>query len=206
MFDGLICTYFLKMYAQLFAASAPIAVMAIFIGMTPDYSAKERWQLALRSTNIAFVLLLLSAFFGIQLLNFLGVGMNAFRVAGGFVLALIGLDMVRSEISIKKGQIQHTHHQDIAVTPLAFPMIAGPGAISTLMIAKSEATTSSEHLCSYAAAFAIALTFYVLFYITSFFSKLLKPAFVKISTKLFGLIVLAIGAQFLISGFLGFWK
>lgn len=196
----------LEIYARLFAASAPIAVMAIFIGMTPGYSPKERWQLAFRATSIALVLLLLSAFFGIQLLNFLGVDMNAFRVAGGLVLALIGLDMVRSEISIEEGKVENVQRPDITVTPLAFPIISGPGAISTLMIAKSEATTSSEHLCSYVAAFAIALTFYILFYITSFFSKLLKPAFIKISTKLFGLIVLAIGAQFLISGCLGFWK
>ena len=198
--------YLVELYAKLFAASAPIAVMAIFIGMTPGYSPKERWQTSLKASHVSFGILLLCAFFGVKLLNFMGVDMNAFRIAGGLVMGLVALDMIRKQMSVGGDECGGGERPDIIVTPLAFPIISGPGAISSLMIAKSEAINSVQNGYAYIALVLLMLTFYILFYITSFCSKWLKPALVQITTKLCGLIVLAMAAQFVANGFLGFLK
>ena len=198
--------FLLEMYAKLFAASAPIAAMAMFIGMTPGYTPKERWQLSLRATHISFCILILCAFFGNRLLEFMGVEMDAFRIAGGLVMGLLGLDMIRTQIECDAAVADPKSRPDITVTPLAFPVISGPGAISSLMISKSDAINATQHFYAYIALSLLMLTFYGFFYITAYSSKWLKPSVVQISTKLCGLIVLAMAAQFVASGIFGFVK
>ena len=197
--------FFFEIYAKLFAASSPLAAAAMFIAITPAYTSKERWRIALNAINVSFFILLLCAFLGDSLLEFMGVNMDAFRVAGGIVMSLIGIDMIRSQpddVSTNKINTK----QDITITPLAFPIISGPGAISSLMIGKSEACNSIQVFYAYLGLVAIMVTFYVLFYIASFSSKWLKPSLVQISAKLCGLILLAMAAQFFVSGVLGFLK
>ena len=198
--------FFVEMYAKLFAASSPLAAAAMFIAITSNYTPKQRWQTAAHAINVSFGILLLCAFFGIGLLEIMGVNMDAFRIAGGVVMSLIGIDMIRSNDSEKDVTPTPNKHQDITVTPLAFPIISGPGAISSLMIGKSEACNSTQVLYAYLALVAIMATFYSLFYIVSFSSKWLKPALVQISAKLCGLILLGMAAQFFVSGVLGFLK
>ena len=197
--------YLLEMYAKLFAASSPIAAMAMFIAMTPGYTPKERWQTSLKATNISLGILLACAFFGESLLDFMGINMNAFRIAGGTIMALIGLDMIRSQISAEAAEnTSKSNRPDITVTPLAFPVISGPGAISSLMIGKSDAINTLQNFYAYVALILLMLTFYGGFYVTAFSSKWLTKSVVQISTKLFGLIILALGVQFLAGGIIGF--
>ena len=136
----------------------------------------------------------------------MGVEMDAFRIAGGLVMGLLGLDMIRTQIDCDAATADPKNRPDITVTPLAFPIISGPGAISSLMIAKSDAVTSMQHFYAYIALTALMLTFYGFFYITAYSSKWLKPSIVQISTKLCGLIVLAMAAQFVANGIFGFVK
>ena len=195
-----------EMYAKLFAASSPIAAMAMFIAMTPNSTPQERWKLSLKASHVSFGILLLCAFFGTKLLDFMGVEMNAFRIAGGIVMGLMGIDMIRSSTEDNANENTGISPEKIVVTPLAFPIISGPGAISSLMITKSDAVNAMQHFYSYVALTALMVTFYVFFYITAFSSRWLKPSLVQISTKLCGLIVLAMAAQFISSGILGFIK
>lgn len=195
-----------EMYAKLFAASSPIAAMAMFIAMTPNSTPKERWELSLKASHVSFGILLLCAFFGTKLLDFMGVEMNAFRIAGGIVMGLMGIDMIHSSTDDSTSGNIRISPEKIIVTPLAFPIISGPGAISSLMITKNDAVNAMQHVYSYVALTALMLTFYAFFYITAFSSRWLKPSLVQISTKLCGLIVLAMAAQFISSGVLGFIK
>lgn len=197
--------YLIEVYAKLFAASSPIAAMAMFIAMTPSYSPKERWQLALKATNISLGILFTCAFFGTSLLDFMGVDMNAFRIAGGVIMGLMGIDMIRSQIGDETSKkASKVNRPDITVTPLAFPIISGPGAISSLMIAKNDAINSIQNAYTYVALVLLMLTFYGGFYITAFSSKWLTKSVVQISTKLCGLIVVAMAAQFIAGGIAGF--
>lgn len=197
--------YLFEVYAKLFAASSPIAAMAMFIAMTPSYSPQERWQLSLKATHVSFGILITCAFFGTSLLDFMGVNMNAFRIAGGVIMGLMGIDMIRSQIEDGTSEnVSKANRPDITVTPLAFPIISGPGAISSLMIAKSDAINSIQNAYAYVALALLMLTFYGGFYITAFSSKWLTKSVVQISTKLCGLIVVAMAAQFIAGGIAGF--
>ncbi|MDR0647242.1 MAG: MarC family protein [Puniceicoccales bacterium] len=202
--------YLLEMYAKMFAACSPIAAVALCISMTPSNTPQERWKLACKACHVAFGLLLICAFFGARLLDLLGVDMNAFRIAGGLVLGMMGFDLLKCEFSDENTadpkQKGRTRAKDIIVTPLAFPIIAGPGAISSLMIVKSEACNDVQTVFAYVNVVLLMLTLYGLFYLASVCSKLLSPAFIQISSRLCGLIVLAMSAQFLASGIVGFFK
>ena len=113
--------------------------------------------------------------------------------------------MIRSQIINEADEnTSNVSRPDITVTPLAFPIISGPGAISSLMIAKSDAINSVQNAYAYVALALLMLTFYGGFYITAFSSKWLTKSFVQISTKLFGLIVLAMAAEFIATGIAGF--
>jgi len=206
MFMSTDVLFLCEMYAKLFAASSPIAAMAMFIAMTPNSTPKERWELSLKASHVSFGILLLCAFFGTKLLDFMGVEMNAFRIAGGIVMGLMGIDIIHSSTDDSTSGNIGISPEKIIVTPLAFPIISGPGAISSLMITKSDAVNAMQHVYSYVALTALMLTFYAFFYITAFSSRWLKPSLVQISTKLCGLIVLAMAAQFISSGVLGFIK
>lgn len=202
--------YLLEMYARMFAACSPIAAVALCISITPNLTPKGRWKLACKACHVAFGLLLICAFFGARLLDLLGVEMNAFRIAGGLVLGTLGFDLLKCEFfdenavdSEPKGR---TGMKDIIVTPLAFPIIAGPGAISSLMIVKSDACNDLQTFFAYVNVVLLMLTLYGLFYLASVCSKLLSPAFIQISSRLCGLVVLAMAAQFLVSGIIGFCK
>jgi multiple antibiotic resistance protein len=202
--------YLLEMYAKMFAACSPIAAVALCISMTPNNTPQERWKLACKACHVAFGLLLICAFFGARLLDLLGVDMNAFRIAGGLVLGMMGFDLLKCEFSDENTadpeQKGHTRTKDIIVTPLAFPIIAGPGAISSLMIVKSDACNDVQTFFAYVNVVLLMLTLYGLFYLASVCSKLLSPAFIQVSSRLCGLIVLAMSAQFLASGVVGFFK
>jgi multiple antibiotic resistance protein len=202
--------YMIEMYAKMFAASSPIAAVALYISITPSNAPKERWRVACKACHVAFGLLLTCAFFGVRLLDLLGVDMNAFRIAGGLVLGMIGFDLLKCEFSDENTadseQKGRTRTKDIIVTPLAFPIIVGPGAISSLMILKNDACNNLQTFFAYINVVLLMLTFYGLFYLGSVCSKLLSPAFIQISARLCGLIVLAMAAQFLASGTIGFFK
>ena len=96
--------------------------------------------------------------------------------------------------------------KSLIVTPLAFPLIAGPGAVSSVIIGQSEAVNMPQKFYVYAAVFLIMLTFYITFYIACSLSKYMKPAFMQICTKLFGILILAIGFKLMTFGVVGLLK
>ena len=126
--------------------------------------------------------------------------MNTFRVAGGLVLGKIGWDMLYPK---DKAFAASVSGKSLIVTPLAFPLIAGPGAVSSVIIGQSEAVTMPQKLYVYAAVLLIMLTFYIAFYIACSLSKYMKPAFIQICTKLFGILILAIGFKLMTFGVVG---
>ncbi len=196
--------FLMEMYAKMFAASSPIAAMAMAISMTPFCNPQERWQITRKACHVSLGILLACALFGSHLLDLFGLEMNAFKIAGGIVMGMMGFDLLKCDFSKADGSNNQSSLKDIIVTPLAFPIISGPGAISSLIITKSEACNQVQSCLAYVAVALIMATFYFLFYLTSVGSKWLTPAFIQITSKLCGLIVLAMSAQFFAYGILGF--
>jgi len=129
----------LSAFITLFVTIDPIGLAPIFLGITTGMNNKERISVAFKAAMVALITLFIFALLGTLILNALGITIHAFRVAGGFLLFYIAFEMIfekrqeRQEETSKKAFTKE-HLTSIAVFPLAFPLIAGPGAISALII------------------------------------------------------------------------
>src|SRR5919112_1154860 len=125
----------------------PIAVVPTYLVITQDQTALERRRTALRACIAMTLLLVMFAATGTSLFRVFGITLPAFRTAGGLVLWFVALDMLHGERRTQEGREEVMEGQakdDVALTPLAIPMLAGPGAISTVIVLSSEARTLAE--------------------------------------------------------------
>ncbi len=126
--------------------------------MTPQCTPQQRWGFAKKPCYIALLILLITGIFGIKILTLLGINLHAFRIAGGIIIGDMGFKMLKSV-----PKTFQTFSQEMLIVPLAFPMISGPGAISTTLIAQSNAQSLKEQLFVILAILLIMATFYMLF-------------------------------------------
>jgi multiple antibiotic resistance protein len=130
--------------------------------------------------------------------------MPAFQIAASIVLLIIALDMLR----VQRSRLQHTTEEtqagtektDIAITPLAIPMLAGPGAISTTILLQNEAKTIPEHAALYGCIVAVALATYLIFRLAVRGARWLNPIVMSIAIRVMGLLLAAIAVQFMLDG------
>src|SRR5436190_22977953 len=138
-----ILRYILLSATSLFVIMDPIATVPVFLAMTPNDSPESRIRMARLACVIAAAILMVFVITGQALFRFLGITLPAFKIAGSVVLMLIALDMLRARRSPVKQTSEETHEaatkEDIAITPLAVPMLAGPGAISTSILLHTQA-------------------------------------------------------------------
>ena len=190
--------FLIKTYSLFFVASAPLIYVALFVAMTPHHTPQQRWELSRKACHIALLILLITAIFGIKLLTVLGVNIDAFRIAGGMVIGRMSLQMLKHV-----PQTSQTFSETMLVVPLAFPMISGPGAISSVLIAQANATNLQEAFWVFLAVLLIMATFYALFFIAAWSSKCLSHYLLLLLFKLSSIILLALSVDFVIQGILG---
>ena len=179
-------------------ASAPLVYVALFVAMTPHNTPQQRWELSRKACHIALLILLITAIFGIKLLNLLGINLDTFRIAGGIVIGRMGLQMLKGI-----PQMSQMFSETMLIIPLAFPMISGPGAISSVLIAQTTATNPHESFWVFLAILLIMATFYGLFFIAAWSSKFLSHYTLLILFKLSSIILLALSVDFIFQGIFG---
>lgn len=193
-------------FTTFFATVGPIDVAAMFAGITAGATPAARRSMALRGLLIATIILFTFAFFGKFLLWTLGISLPALRIAGGILLLLIGIDMVFARpsggVSTTEAEAQEARGKaDIAVFPLATPLIAGPGAISAaiLLMANTQGNYSLQIavLLSLAAVLLITLG---LLLVASQISRLLGVTGLHVVSRIFGILLSALAVQFVIDG------
>ena len=150
--------FLIAMYLKIFTASAPIPGVMMYVSIASFLTPQERWRVAQKGTAVATFILICAVFCGSELLRLMGIDMNTFRVAGGLVLGKIGWDMLYPKDGASTASVSG---KSLIVTPLAFPLIAGPGAVSSVIIGQSEAVTMPQKIYVYAAVLLIMFTFYV---------------------------------------------
>ena len=201
---------FWELFSRLFAAMCPLAVLALFISMTPTLTIKERIETAKRGTFIAWIVMMITVIVGPKFLASIGITQDSFEIAGGIFLAIIGFQMLRSddpEVEVNDKDIKHDvrrkpkHKLDIAITPLGVPLIAGPGVITVLM---SHCGQPNGGIMSIFGAI-MAVTFvafgtYVMLVFVSQGCKWLTPMVLKLSFRLSGLFLVSIGVQLAMKG------
>ena len=195
--------FLITLYLKIFTAAAPIPGVMMYVSIASFLTPQERWEVAKKGTAVATFILICAVLCGSEVLRLMGIDMNTFRVAGGLVLGKIGWDMLYLKDGVSTASVSG---KSLIVTPLAFPLIAGPGAVSSVIIGQSEAVNMPQKFYVYAAVLLIMLTFYITFYIACSLSKYMKPAFIQICTKLFGILILAIGFKLMTFGVVGLLK
>jgi multiple antibiotic resistance protein len=192
-------------FTTLLVTVDPPGLAPLFLGLTTGMNRAERGQVALRGSLIAFFILAAFALFGASVLNVLGISIGAFRIAGGLLLFWIAFEMVfekRQDRKEKATTVAITQDQihNIAVFPLALPLIAGPGAISaTILLAGSLPGTVDRMQLIAVIAVNLGLVFAALV-ISERLDRLLGVTGRAILTRLLGVILAALAAQFVVDG------
>lgn len=197
--------FYLASFVTLFVIVDPIALVPLFIALTRGMDQVQRRALALRACLIAAVLLALFGVVGNKLLSVIGISMPAFRISGGLLLFITALDML-FERRTQRREGQHADPQhDPSVFPLATPLIAGPGAFTTMiLLVNNTPATGLVHTAAILALMAgvVALTF-VMFLTAGVIERLLGRTGIIVVTRLLGMLLAALSVQFVIDGIKG---
>jgi multiple antibiotic resistance protein len=192
--------------ATLFATVGPIEVAAMFAALTAETPAPERRVIALRAALTATIILFAFAFVGKYLLALLGISLPALRTAGGILLLLIGIEMVFARSTgltstTAEEASEARNRQDIAVFPLATPLIAGPGAIgATILLMAGVEGQFVRQLVVLASLFAIMLITLVAMLTAGQLHRFLGVTGKHVVTRIFGILLSALSVQFIFDG------
>ena len=199
--------YALLAFSSLFVIVDPIAAVPAFLAMTARDSVSQRLRMERVASLVAVGILAGFALAGQTLLNLLGITVPAIQVAGALVLLLVSLDMLRAQRSAVQETAEETaagtSKDDIAITPLAIPMLAGPAAISAVILLEAHAKTWAERGILLACLVLVGLASYVILALGATGAKWLSPIAEKIITRLMGLLLAALAVQFLFNGLTG---
>ena len=194
--------------SSLFVIVDPLAVVPAFLAMTPNDTAEQRIRTARLACCVTAGVLLLFSVAGQLVFRVMGITMPAFQIAASILLLIVALDMVRAQ----RSRVQETHEErkagtektDIAVTPLAIPMLAGPGAISTTILLQNEAKDIPQHIALYGCIVAVSLMSYLILRISARSSRWLNPIMMSIAIRIMGLLLAAVAIQFMLNAIKAF--
>ncbi|RFU12189.1 MarC family protein [Rhodobacteraceae bacterium W635] len=192
----------LTAFTALFVVIDPIGLTPIFIALTSGLSARARRVIALRACLVSFLLLTIFGLAGESVLQFLGISLPAFRIAGGILLFLTALDMLfERRKQRREGQADSAPEaEDPSVFPLAMPLIAGPGAIATMILLAGSASTPGEILLIHAIMLVVLACVLALFFLAGGLERLLGAVGINVVTRLLGMLLAALSVQFVIDG------
>jgi multiple antibiotic resistance protein len=200
--------YILLAASSLFVIVDPLAVVPAFLAMTPNDTAEQRIRTARLACCVTAGVLLLFSVAGQLVFKVMGITMPAFQIAASILLLIVALDMVRAQ----RSRVQETHEErkagtektDIAVTPLAIPMLAGPGAISTVVLLQNEAQDIPQRIALYGCIVAVSLASYLILRISARGARWLSPIMMSIAIRIMGLLLAAVAIQFMLNAIKAF--
>ena len=195
-------------FTTMFIIIDPPGLAPVFIALTQGMSAAQRRAIAIRACIVSAALMMLFLFLGETVLGFIGISMDAFRIAGGILLFLTALDMLfqkrqaRREESAATGQAEH--EDDPSVFPLALPLIVGPGAITTIILLAGEAQGAAEFGAIAGVLMAVLVIVLLAFLAAPSIERALGKTGLNIVTRLLGMLLAALAIQFVLDGLRGF--
>jgi multiple antibiotic resistance protein len=196
-------------FVTLFVIIDPVGMTPLFVALTHGVEARRRRVIALRACVTAALILIVFAAFGEAVLGFIGISMPAFRIAGGILLFLTALDMLfERRTKRRKSQADEAeedeHSEDPSIFPLAIPLLAGPGAIATMILLAGE-NPGAEGLALVIgvmlAVIGVALAFFMG---AGLLERALGRTGINVTTRLLGMLLAALAVQFVLDGLRGF--
>jgi multiple antibiotic resistance protein len=202
--------YALLAFSSLFVIVDPIAVVPTFLAITAGDSADARVRMARMASIIAALVLAGFGALGQWVFHVLGITMPAFQVAGGIILFMVAMDMLRARRPETRETPAETEagaaKADIAVTPLAMPLLAGPGACSTVLLLQAQAHGAAQIAALYLSIALVCAISFLVFWFAARQARHLNPIAMRIVTRLMGLLLAAIAAQFVLDGVSQHWQ
>jgi multiple antibiotic resistance protein len=194
--------------ATLFVVIDPIGLAPVFVALTQGMAPKKRKAIALQACVIAFVILSLFGLMGESVLSFAGISMPAFQIAGGILLFITAFEMLfelRGKRRSDKGEESEEDDRDPSVFPLSIPLIAGPGAITSMILLTNDVQNNIWQLTGvFCAMFIVVFTVMVLFMMAALIEKILGKTGILVVSRVLGMLLAALAVQFILNGLTGF--
>ena len=202
---------FLLSFAALFSVINPLGSVPIFLGLTQDDSKESKNKTALWAAVNVCIILIVSFFVGEYVLKFFGISIDVLRIAGGIVICTSGFGLLSGTFSKKRGVSKKVaddaqHRSDIALTPLAIPMMAGPGSMSLLIAMYQDYPDFSDKVIIVASILTLSLTVFFILRSANYLSKLLGASGIVAISRIIGFLVLAIGIQYIVNSLVVIFK
>ena len=195
---------YFKFFIGLFALVNPVGIIPVFISMTSYQPAAVRNKTNLTANLSVAIILLTSLFLGDGILQIFGISIDSFRIAGGILVVTIAMSMISGKLGEDKQNKQEKSEtavrESIGVVPLALPLMAGPGAISSTIVWGTR-YHSWVHLVGFSLAIAVfALCCWGIFRMASWLVRLLGQTGINVITRIMGLLLMALGIEFIVTG------
>jgi len=202
--ENLDISFILLSFSSLFTLLNPIGTAPIILSLTESFDLPAYKKIIRKSLIVACSILLLFAVLGKVIFTFYGITIYAFKIAGGILFLRIGINMIEARVSRTKSTPKESEEaslsDDIALTPIGMPLIAGPGAITSVMILSAEAVTYGQKIIFY---FSIIITLVITYIILSWGKKLTKKlgtSGLRIIERIMGMILMVVAIQFILDG------
>lgn len=202
---------FIYLFVALFSVLNPIGTVPIFVGLTQGDSKQECSRISLWTSINVFLILIISFFIGKYVLSFFGISIDSLRIAGGIIIVSSGFSLLSGKFNKKRGinkkiENEAQKRNDIALTPLAMPMLAGPGSISLLIAFYQEHNSTNELIIASIAILAIAITIFAILRSAHYLAQMLGASGIVAISRIVGFIVVAIGIQYIVSALINIIK
>jgi multiple antibiotic resistance protein len=195
-------TFGILSFTSFFTLINPIGTMPVFMTMTAELDNKQRTATAKKASIVAFFTILFFAFSGQLLFNFFGISVNSFRIVGGVIFFLMGMDMLQArlgKVKVKETEVK-AYVNDISITPLAIPMICGPGAITNAIVLMEDSNTIPMKITLLVSITLVMILTFIILFSSSKIIKFLGETGNNVLMRLMGLIVMVIAVEFFFSG------
>jgi len=196
---------FIMIVMALLSVMNPLGTVPVFVSLTLDHTHQERKKIVFRTALNVLIILLISFFFGKYILIFFGISLNSLKIAGGLIIALSGFSLLSGEFNKHKGMKKEKVKEDlktrtdISLTPLAIPMVAGPGTISLLITYNQEYEGLTNITIILGAIVVASFCIYLVLKSSFYIVKTLGASGINALSRIIGFIVIAIGVEFIIS-------
>lgn len=196
---------FFMTFGALFSVMNPFGTVPIFTSLTNENTKSERKKIALKTSINVLVILLISFYIGDYLLTFFGISLNSLKIAGGLIITSSGFALLTGQFSkhkgIKRERVQKDieTREEISLTPLALPMIAGPGTISLLINYNQEYNGFNNVMIIILAMLSVTIIIFFILNSSDIIVKLLGASGINALSRIIGFIVISLGIEFIIS-------
>ncbi|MDA9232524.1 MarC family protein [Candidatus Pelagibacter sp.] len=192
---------FIQTFFLYFIVIDPLGNTPLFLSITQNMDTNKKIRIALSASIIASIILLFFALLGSSLLSYLNISYPAFTIGGGIILLIIAIEMLFDKRQQRKGEDLDLNSDNVSVFPLATPIIAGPAAITSVIVSVSDIGTNltNQTVGMLSLVFVLFLTF-IIFFIASKFSKLINKKIIGVISRVVAIILVGLSVQYILDG------